>query len=266
VTQRRLTELLAEQTRLAEILRTSLRPATLPEVPGLRLAARSVPSEDGDRVGGDFYDVHLTTQGDWAFVIGDVSGKGVRAAVVTSMARYTARTLSAQGWTPEEVLQQLNEALLDPGDPERFCTVLYGRISPPPAGSPQVRVELASGGHPAPLLRRRDGSVSSVRCRGTALGLLEVIRVGQVTIDLEPGDLLLAFTDGVTEARLGREQFGEERLATVFEQAAADWTGEGGPGAADKIAQLVADRVVETVVTMADHRDDIAVLVVAAGR
>lgn len=266
VTQRQLTELLAEQTRMAEILRTSLRPATLPEVPGLRLAGRSVPSEDGDRVGGDFYDVHPTTQGDWAFVIGDVSGKGVQAAVVTSMARYTARTLSAQDWAPDEVLRQLNEALLDPKDPERFCTVLYGRIAPSPEGQSRVRVELASGGHPAPLLRRNDGSVSSVRCRGTALGLLGVIQVGQATIELEPGDLLLAFTDGITEARHDREQFGEERLAMVFEQAAAEWTGEGGPGCADKIAQLVADRVVEAVVTMTDHRDDIAVLVVAAGR
>jgi PAS domain S-box-containing protein len=277
--QRRLTELLAEQTRVAEILQTSLRPATLPEVPGVRLAARSVPSGDGSRVGGDFYDVHPSTQGDWAFVVGDVSGKGVRAAAVTSMARYTVRTLSAQGWAPEQVLSQLNEALLDPEDPERFCTVLYGRVTPLTRGGGRpsgARLVLASGGHPAPLLRRRDGSVSSVRCTGTALGMLTAIRVGQVAIDLEPGDVLLAFTDGVTEARRGREQFGEERLAAVFQSVAAesaDDAGRGpgdhpppaGPEAADKLAHAVADRVVETVLRLADHRDDIAVLVVAAG-
>jgi serine phosphatase RsbU (regulator of sigma subunit) len=267
-TQRRLTELLAEQTRIAEILQTSLRPATLPDVPGLRLAARAVPGDDGGRVGGDFYDVHPSTQGDWAFVIGDVSGKGVRAAVVTSMVRYTARTLSAQGWAPGQVLQQLNEALIDPEDPERFCTVLYGRITPlvdQDGARVGVRLVLASGGHPAPLLRRRDGAVSSIRCTGTALGLLAGIRVGQVTVDLEPGDLLLAFTDGVTEARRGREQFGEERLAAVFGQATDGWAAQAGLAAADRAAHAIADRVVDAVVEATDRRDDIAVLVVAVG-
>lgn len=267
-TQRRLTELLAEQTRIAEILQTSLRPATLPDVPGLRLAARAVPGDDGGRVGGDFYDVHPSTQGDWAFVLGDVSGKGVRAAVVTSMARYTARTLSAQGWAPGQVLQQLNEALIDPGDPERFCTVLYGRITPlidQDGARVGVRLVLASGGHPAPLLRRRDGAVSSIRCTGTALGLLAGIRIGQVAVDLEPGDLLLAFTDGVTEARQGREQFGEERLAAVFGQATDGWTAEAGLAAADRAAHAIADRVVDAVVEVTDRRDDIAVLVLAVG-
>jgi PAS domain S-box-containing protein len=268
VTQRRLTELLAEQTRVAEILQTSLRPANLPDVPGLRLAARSVPGGDGSRVGGDFYDVHPSTGGGWAFVIGDVSGKGVRAAVVTSMARYTARTLSAQGWAPDQVLQQLNEVLLDPEDPERFCTVLYGRVTPlsdDPGARTGVRVVLASGGHPPPLLLRRDGTISSVRCAGTALGLLAVIRVGQVTIDLEPGDVLLAYTDGITEARRGGEQFGEERLVAVLASAAAERMDDADPAAAEKRAHTIADRVVEAVVGSADHRDDIAVLVAAVG-
>jgi PAS domain S-box-containing protein len=281
-TQRRLTELLADQTRVAEILQTSLRPAELPEVPGLCLAARSVPAGDGARVGarvgGDFYDVHPATRGAWSFVIGDVSGKGVRAAVVTSMARYSVRVLSAQGWAPEQVLQQLNETLLDPEDPERFCTALYGRITtlPGPVGQGTVgrgvagrgvagvRVALATGGHPAPLLLRRDGTVSTARCMGTALGLLSGIRVGQITLDLEPGDLLLAFTDGITEARNGREQFGEERLAAVLAAAASDCADELGPAAVHKLAQAVADRVVQTVVQQTDHRDDLAVLVIAA--
>jgi PAS domain S-box-containing protein len=267
-TQRRLTELLAEQTRVAEILQTSLRPAELPEVPGLCLAARSVPAGEGGRVSGDFYDVHPATPGAWSFVIGDVSGKGVRAAVVTSMARYTVRVLSAQGWDPEQLLQQLNEALLDPEDPERFCTALYGRMAPLPGpdgrGRAGVRVMLATGGHPAPLLLRRDGTVSSVGCAGTALGLLSGIRVGQVTIDLEPGDLLLTFTDGITEARLGRDQFGEDRLAAVLAAAASECGDEVGPAAVDKLAHVVADRVVQTVVQVADQRDDLAVLVIAA--
>lgn len=265
-TQRRLRELLEEQTHLATALATSLRPATLPQVPGLRLAARSVPAGSGAQVSGDFYDVHPTTNGEWAFVLGDVSGKGVGAAVVTSMARYTVRTLSAQGWAPAPLLQQLNDALLDPDEPERFCTVLYGRTTPlTREGAPGgVRVTLASGGHPPPLLRLRDGEVSRAACSGTALGLLPSIRIGQVVVDLDPGDVLLAYTDGVTEARRGGEEFGESRLARALSSAALGLRGYVGPGAAELVADTVADLIVRVVTEFADKRDDLAVLVLVA--
>src|SRR4030095_2117199 len=122
------------------------------------------------------------------FVLGDVSGKGVHAAIMTSMARYTARTLSAQGWRPRQglgqvqqwlvpahawrrrqVLEQLNESLLAADDPERFCTVVYGHVErhlPPPDGPGGVRLTLALGGHPPPLLRRRDRPRAAGRAAG----------------------------------------------------------------------------------------------------
>jgi PAS domain-containing protein len=160
-TERQLRDLLDEQTKLSDTLRQSLLPTSLPQLPGLRLAARSVPSARGGGVGGDFYDVHQVSDEVSAFVVGDVAGKGVRAAVVTSMARYTVRTLSAQGWPPHAVLQQLNRALQSPDDPERFCTVVYGQVHPNPPMAPTeasggVRLVLSLGGHPPPLLRRRD--------------------------------------------------------------------------------------------------------------
>ncbi len=270
-TQRRLRELLDEQTKLAEILQTGLRPPELPEVPGLRMSARSLPGGRGGGVGGDFYDVHPATGGEWAFVLGDVSGKGVRAAVVTSMARYAVRTLSAQGWPPAELLDQLNRVLLEPRDPERFCTVVYGRLAAAPGGSGAggVRVTLALGGHPAPILRRRDGTVSTLQLEGTALGLLPSVQFGQTVVDLGPGDLLVAYTDGVTEARRDGEQFGELRLATVLSAAAdlardsggADQAGTPDPAA---LVDSVADAVVAAVVEYSCDRDDVAVLVLAA--
>jgi serine phosphatase RsbU (regulator of sigma subunit) len=274
-TEKQLRELLDEQTKLSETLRQSLRPASLPQVPGLRLAARSVPSARGGGVGGDFYDVHPVADGVSAFVLGDVAGKGVHAAVVTSMARYTVRTLSAQGWSPREVLQQLNRALQTEDDPERFCTVVYGHVHqvsmlaarPEEPGSViaptgGVRLVLTLGGHPQPLLlRRRDRSVYPVGRPGTVLGLLPTIEVHEVTIELASGDVLLAYTDGVTEARSGDELFGEERLAGVLAEVDDDFNAGDSAG---QLADAVADAVLRAVTGFSSERDDVALLVLAA--
>jgi PAS domain S-box-containing protein len=292
-TERRMRELLQEQTHLSQTLTASLRPSSMPQVPGLRLVARSIPAGLGNPrarttggsaagVSGDFYDVHPAGRCRWAFVIGDVSGKGVHAAVVTSMARYTVRTLSAQPWLPRDVLGQLNEALLVEDDDERFCTVAYGQVTYPGMFLPEpesldghdgpvtgpVRITLALGGHPQPLLRRRDGTVSQVGLPGTALGLIHDIDVQDMTIDLDSGDALLTFTDGVTEARREQEQFGEERLAAVLADAASELpledAAEVGPALATKLADAVADRVIAAVEGFSVDRDDVAILVLAA--
>jgi PAS domain S-box-containing protein len=297
--QRRLHELLDEQTRVADTLQTGLRPALLPKVEGIQMAARSMPSDAGE-VSGDFYDVHRVLGGDWAFVLGDVSGKGVEAAVLTSMARYTVRTLSAEGRDPGQVLEQLNRALLSDDGSERFCTVVYGRIDgadlltnaallessapaaaagAPGTGTPQgfadialpsdtpgsasVHVTLTLGGHPRPLLRRRSGEVCPVGTPGTALGLVPRVDITQARVLLESGDVLLAYTDGVTEARRGQEQFGEERLAEVLASAAVGLRGRTGVTAAHLVAEAVAERVLTAVTEWASRRDDVAVLVLA---
>jgi serine phosphatase RsbU (regulator of sigma subunit) len=272
-TERQLRDLLDEQTKLSDTLRQSLLPTSLPQLPGLRLAARSVPSARGGGVGGDFYDVHSVNDDVSAFVLGDVSGKGVHAAVVTSMARYTVRTLSAQGWPPREVLQQLNRVLQSPDDPERFCTVVYAQVHQPTSGSPDaptgesggVRLVLTLGGHPPPLLRRRDRSVHSVGRPGTVLGLLPTVEAYEVTVDLAAGDVLLAYTDGVTEARRGDELFGEERLADVL-AGVEDNLGSTSVDhyRAGQLADAVADAVLQAVTLFSSERDDVALLVLAA--
>lgn len=280
--QRRLHELLDEQTRVAETLQASLRPRSLPPVPGLQLAARSLPAGPGARgsgqVSGDFYDVHRVLGGDWAFAVGDVSGKGVEAAVVTSMARWTVRTLSAEGRAPCQVLEQLNRALLGDESSERFCTLAYGRIDAadllrlggmggiagaPGADDAGVTVRLVLGGHPEPLLRRRDGQVEPVGRPGTALGLLPSLDVEEAQVVLTSQDVLLLYTDGVTEARRGAEQFGEERLAEVLAASAVGLRGRAGITAAHLVAEAVADRVLAEVTGWASRRDDVAILVLA---
>jgi serine phosphatase RsbU (regulator of sigma subunit) len=263
-TERQLRDLLDEQTKLSDTLRQSLLPTSLPQLPGLRLAARSVPSARGGGVGGDFYDVHQASDNVSAFVVGDVSGKGVHAAVVTSMARYTVRTLSAQGWPPREVLQQLNRALQSPDDPERFCTVVYGQVHRRTTGN-GVRLVLTLGGHPPPLLRRQDRTVHSVGLPGTVMGLLPAVEVHEVTVDLAVGDVLLAYTDGVTEARSGDEFFGEERLAAVLAGVDDDFgSSPAEPCPAGQLADAVADAVLRAVTGFSSERDDIALLVLAA--
>ncbi len=263
--ERELKALLDQRTRLAETLEASLRPSRLPDVPGLRLAARSLPAGLDSEVSGDFYDVHPATDGEWAFVLGDVSGKGVEAAIVTSMARYTVRALSAQGWRPQQVLEQLNAALELGEDVERFCTVVYGRITaaPAPGAVTGVRLTISLGGHPAPFVRRADGTVFAVGRPGTAIGLLHDVSVSETVVDLAPGDVLLAYTDGVTEARRNGEQFGDDRLAEVLAGTAAGLRGRTGAAAASLVADAVADRVVKEVVEYALDRDDVALLVLA---
>jgi PAS domain S-box-containing protein len=268
--ERRLRELLEDRTRLADTLQAGLRPQLLPPVPGVRIAARWVPAGGASgRVSGDFYDVHQTLGGDHAFVLGDVAGKGVHAAVVTSMARYTLRTLSAQGWSPGRALEQLNQALLTDVGEERFCTVLYGRIVQDPVDiatdwTPGVRVTLALGGHPQPLVRWLDGSVTAVGQPGTALGLLSRVEIKEESLHLQPGEVLVTYTDGVTEARTGVDQFGEQRLADVIAAAAEGLRGKSGAAAAALVADAVADSVLGAVEAFSSERDDVAVLVVVA--
>jgi len=290
--QLRLHDLLAEQTRVADTLQAGLRQTTLPQVDGIQMAVRSLASTDGARVSGDFWDVHRVFGGDWAFVLGDVAGKGVEAAALTALARYTVRTLSAEGRTPVQVLEQLNRAVLDDVS-ERFCTLVYGRIDgadllkntalvaaePAEPTLPitgfstlgnvsrevptSVHLTLVLGGHPRPLVRRRDGLIEQVGEPGMALGLVGRVEVRERGVRLESGDVLLACTDGVTEARRGSEQFGEERLAEVLASCAAGLLGRTGVTAAHLLAEAVADRVVDAVSEWASRRDDIAVLVIA---
>jgi PAS domain S-box-containing protein len=276
-TERQLRGLLQEKTELSDTLRQSLRPSSLLTVPGVAMAARSLPADRQQQVTGDFYDVHPAGPGRWAIVLGDVAGRGVQAAVLTATARYTLRMLSTQGWRPSQVLGQLNHALLTTGDLDRFCTVAYGVLDgarpaagkgagEPGPGGEGLLLTLSLGGHPPPLLLRRDGSVEPVGVWGTALGLFADVEHHDTAIRIAPGEVLLAYTDGVVEARRAGEQFGEERLCRVLAEAAGvpgcrneqRWDGLS-PGA---LAARIADRVVEAVERFAADLDDLAVLVV----
>lgn len=247
--------LLASTERFASLARTlqqSLLPPHLPEVPGLELAARYLPATLGEEVVGDFYDVFQSNRSSWGVVMGDVSGKGPLAATLTGLARYTVRAAAMRTRVPSRVLRMLNDALLHnrEADDERFITVAYANVRPRP-GTGQMDVALCSGGHLPPLVQRADGTVRLIEAPGMALGLFPNPTLRDHKLSLGPGDALVLYTDGVTEARQDGLEFGSEGLMEAVAQAK-------GFGAADKARHVEA-----TVERFRDgHRhDDTAVLV-----
>jgi sigma-B regulation protein RsbU (phosphoserine phosphatase) len=208
----------ARATALARTLQQTLIPPTPPHIPGLDVAARYRPAGAGDEVGGDFYDVAQLGPDEWMIAIGDVRGKGIEAAIVTALARYTLRAAMMGGPEPSMALRTLNEVLLAE-HVERFCTVALARVSLRGDG---CHITLSVGGHPLPLLRAPGHLPTTVGTPGTLLGVLAEPELTDTETILRPGDVLVLFTDGVTEGRRDRDFYGDERLAATINEAPAD--------------------------------------------
>jgi hypothetical protein len=240
-------QLYERERRIAQTLQRSLRPGALPDVPGLSAAVRFRPAGEGVSLGGDFYDLYEAGHG-WAALIGDVQGKGPDAAAVTALARHTLRAGAAYEDRPSRILALLHRALREQVPDGRFCTVAlaYLRI-----GDGSTRVELSCGGHQLPLVVHADGRVEPVGRLGTLLGTEIEPELHDVAFELAPDDILLLYTDGVTEVRQHRrEVFGQAELTALL-------AGCGGREPAD-----VAGRV-EAAVLAASRgilRDDMAIL------
>lgn len=233
---------------LAQTLQASLIPPAPPEIPGLDVGAAYRPAGRGDEVGGDFYDVFETGNGDWAVAVGDVCGKGAAAAAVTALARYTIRAAAMGSQRPSAVLATLNAALLR-HPVERHCTVVYLHMRRDTEG--RMRATIASGGHPLPILLRDEG-LGAVGEAGTLLGVLDDPVLEDTTLFLDPGQALFCYTDGIVEGRRDGEFFGEERLEETLAAL------RGRP--AGEIPRAVVDAVVGF---QGGHpRDDMAAVLV----
>jgi sigma-B regulation protein RsbU (phosphoserine phosphatase) len=235
---------------LAATLQASLLPPHLPAIPGVDLAARYRPAAVGMEVGGDFYDLFPTRGAGWGVVIGDVCGKGAEAATMTALARYTVRAAAMQARRPRRVLGLLNEAVLRQDDAGPFITVAYASVRSGPDG---VDLVLSLGGHPQPLLVSSDGSVEPVGRPGSLLGVLDGPSLYDQAVHLRPGDALVFYTDGVTEARGAGGMLGEDGLVEALAVAAAAGLDAGG----------LADAVLTAVEAFEGRaaQDDLAVLV-----
>jgi PAS domain S-box-containing protein len=207
--------LYTELSGIADTLQAELLPTEIPDIPGIDVAVRYRAAGELNRVGGDFYDVFRRGQNEWAVVIGDVSGKGAPAAAVTALARYTLRTATAGAASPSRALDSLNEALLERRRDQEFCSVALAFVA---LNGDAIDVELALGGHPPALVKRASGKLERAGTPGLLMGFAHDPPLTDERVRLEPGDTLLLYTDGVTDASRAGDRFGDARLERVFDE------------------------------------------------
>jgi PAS domain S-box-containing protein len=244
-----------DRSEIARVLQRSLLPPHLPEIPGVQVGAEYLPVGEANDVGGDFYDLINTVEDGWLCAIGDVRGKGVEAASVTALARYTIRAVTLKNDRPSEVLAALNEAMLRQLPEDRFCTAACVRLEPQD-GSAGVRVDVSRAGHPPPLMVRSGGEVEEVGCSGRVLGVFPDAELRDTSLRLMPGETLVLYTDGVTEARSpDGDFFGEGKLRHLLSSCAG----------CDAVT--LARRIKGVVLDFQEGypRDDLAILVLRAG-
>ena len=241
----------ANARSLARTLQSTLIPPIPPVVPGLDVAAVYRPAGTGEEVGGDFYDVFQVAEDDWVVVVGDVCGKGVEAAVVTALVRYTLRASAVRVREPSAMLRDLNSALLR-GRSNRFCTVGVVRLRRDADG---WSATVGSAGHPLAVLLRLTAPAQQLGEPGSLLGVLDDVELNDTTTPLEPGDTLLLYTDGVPEARRKGDFYGEPRLIQVAEENLG------------RAAALTDALLTDVLAFQGGHaRDDIAIVAVRVPR
>lgn len=247
----------AEKAAMAEVLTHDLLPPTLGEISGVDYAGRYRAAFDTEKVGGDFFDVHPSTQegGESLAILGDVCGKGMEAAVLTGKIRSTMRALLLMASDHQLLLRLLNDSLVSV-DNTRFATLVLASAMREGTG---VRLRLTAAGHPPPLVVRKDGTVEEVDTHGTLVGVLPQVRSRTSTVMLAAGETCLLYTDGITDAcggPLGDEIFGENRLRKALAECG------GMP------AEAVAERVQMLAMEWAGRHthDDMAVLAITAPR
>ena len=242
-------ERLERELELARELQQSILPQEFPTLPGFNCAARSRPAW---QVGGDFYDVIRLSKGRVGLVMADVSDKGLAAALYMALTRSLIHAEARHSSSPRQVLLNVHRLLLEISQSDMFVTAFYGVLDPTDGA-----LRYARAGHDRPLLF----SPSSGECRflaadGILLGLVEVVRLEEIDVHLRPGDLLVLYTDGITDANSpAGEFFGVERLRETV--SAADGL------SAQALCDLIFERVDRFQAGAAQH-DDMALLVVEA--
>ncbi|HEX8645894.1 MAG TPA: SpoIIE family protein phosphatase [Thermoleophilaceae bacterium] len=234
----------ARQHTVAELLQRTLLPAQLPEVPGLEMAARYLPAADDTHVGGDWYDVVPLPQGRVGVAIGDVVSRGVRAAAVMGQMRTALRAYALDGDGPGDVLDRLDRLVRGFGERE-MATVAYGIMDPADRS-----LRLAVAGHLPPVRIAAGGEVRMIDCASSRpIGVTAARRYEEVEVQLDPGDTLVLYTDGLVERRGESIDTG---LANLRRVAAA----VAGRPAEEACDRLVAAADAESVA------DDVAVLAI----
>lgn len=233
-----------QEHRIAETLQRSLLPKVLPAMPGMEAAARYVPATAAVTVGGDWYDAFALDDGSVGITVGDAVGHGVAAAAAMGRLRDVLRAYATDGLGPAETLARLNKMSCRDGE-DVFATVVYGILNPD-----RTALRMASAGHPPPLLRGPDGTVTRLEGgRSLPIGASPDAVYEEAAVAIEIGSLLLFYTDGLVERRNESIDTGIDRLASHMAASQAT-VGE----VADRIINALAD---------AEHTDDVVLVAVA---
>jgi PAS domain S-box-containing protein len=236
----RLDTLVRQEHHIAQTLQRAMFTESLPELPGMRVAARYLPGAAELTVGGDWYDVVATAEGP-LLVIGDVAGHGLRAAAVMARIRHALHFAVGEGTGPAELLSRLNEFIVG-ADGDDLATVYVVRVD-----ARLGVIEHSSAGHPPPVLRRADGRVGLLAAGvGPPLGAVRRVVYPEATERFAPGDLLLLYTDGLIERRGEPLDRSLDRLLEIVATA---------PDDVDELIATVLDRLLED-----EPSDDVAVL------
>jgi len=202
---------LEQELRIAREIQLRFLPREMPQISGLEIAAKNVASR---HVSGDYYDFIPIVKGQWGIVIGDVSSKGISAGLIMSAFRASLLAEIRNNFAITTILQKVNRLLWETTDSNRFVTAFYGVFD-----EEERVLTYSNAGHNFPILRRADGSFHDLQTGGLLLGAFEHVQYVEERVHLHPGDLLVLYTDGVTEAP-GPEgqEFGVNGLKTIMER------------------------------------------------
>lgn len=227
-------ERIEQELRVARRIQRGLLPKATPALDGWQLVPHYQPARE---VGGDFYDFLELEDGHLGLVIGDVSGKGVPAAVLMASTRSILRAVAGRGSAPGDVLKEANEILVSDVPSNTFVTCFYGILDPDSG-----HFRYANAGHNLPCYQRHTESATELRARGMPLGLMPRMHYEQKTTTLMPGDGILLYSDGLVEARdtrgvmfgfprlkslVNEHPFDGEGLTTILSEELKEFTGEG---------------------------------------
>jgi sigma-B regulation protein RsbU (phosphoserine phosphatase) len=208
--ERRAAEVLAQEELAPRRWAARLAPSELPSIEGFELGRVYEPGTG--MMAGDFYDVYVAGRDRVACIIGDVAGHGIEPSITAFQVKYLLRNFLRQYRDPAQALEELNVVLSTSGRPEDLvsvCVVVFDTAAD--------TVRYASAGHPAVYLWH-DGDLNALRATGPLLTLDPDAGFHSRETPLEPGDLLLMYTDGLSEARSGGQLFGEDRIANIIKR------------------------------------------------
>ncbi len=243
-------ERLEEEMRLARDIQERLLPRETPEVSGLQMASLALPSR---HVGGDYFDLVAQQNGSILIAIADVTGKGVPAALLMANLQACLHTMVPMDLTMEEFIGHMNRVICQNTSFDKFITAFTGLYHPETR-----RFEYVNAGHNPPMLLRKDGALELLEEGGLLLGVMKDMPYKRGSVDLLPGDILVSFTDGVTEAMSPEEEeFHEDRLEAILREHQDE--------SAQHILDAIRTAIVDFTGSETQLSDDLTMIVMKVG-